>query len=98
MKNLRFGFRFFLLALAVCLSLRPTVNAQASSEVGARSEQSASANGSPQPAESSGEDTEQFKHSGSVRFLSRITGLSTEGAYWLAVIFNFAIVAGLIVW
>jgi F-type H+-transporting ATPase subunit b len=33
-----------------------------------------------------------------VKLLSRITGLSLEGAYWLAVLLNFAIVAGLIAW
>jgi len=30
--------------------------------------------------------------------LARITGLSIDAAYWLAVILNFAIVAGLIAW
>jgi len=98
MKNPRFGLWFVLLTLAMCLSLRPGVNAQASAEEGARTEQGAAANESPKPAESSADDTEQFKHSASVRFLSRITGLSLEGAYWLAVIINFAIVAGVIVW
>lgn len=52
-----------------------------------------------QSREESGEDeTAQFKHSASVRMLSKITGLSLDGAYWLAVILNFAIVAGLIAW
>jgi F-type H+-transporting ATPase subunit b len=49
--------------------------------------------------DNSGEDeTTQFKHSGSVHRLSRITGLSDEGAYWLALIINFAIVVGVIAW
>lgn len=49
--------------------------------------------------QSSGEDeTAQFKHSASVRLLSRITGLSDDGAYWLAVFINFAIVVGVIAW
>ena len=98
MKNRRFRFLFLLLALAACLMMRSGVYAQSSSEEGAHAEQNAPANESPKAAESSGEDTEQFKHSGSVRFLSRVTGLSLEGAYWLAVIINFAIVAGVIVW
>jgi len=98
MKNLRFRFWFLLLALAACMMMRSGVYAQSASEEGTQAEQNAPANESPKPAESSGEDTEQFKHSGSVRFLSRITGLSLEGAYWLAVIINFAIVAGVIVW
>ncbi len=47
------------------------------------------------PAE---DETTPFKHSPSVKFLSRITGLSIDGAYWLAVVLNFAIVAGVIFW
>ena len=57
----------------------------------------AAPNASPEP--NSGEDeTAQFKHSASVQLLSRITGLSLDGAYWLAVLLNFAIVVGLIAW
>lgn len=47
------------------------------------------------PAE---DETTPFKHSASVKLLSKITGLSIDGAYWLAVILNFAIVAGVIFW
>jgi len=42
--------------------------------------------------------TSQFKHSASVRFISRITGLDLEYAYWFAMLLNFAIVVGVIVW
>jgi F-type H+-transporting ATPase subunit b len=69
------------------------------------SKQNAPANAAPNPAPepgsepNSGEDeTAQFKHSASVQLLARITGLSIDGAYWLAVCLNFAIVAGLIAW
>jgi F-type H+-transporting ATPase subunit b len=65
------------------------------------STQNAPANAAPNPSPepNSGEDeTAQFKHSASVQLLSRITGLSLDGAYWLAVILNFAIVVGLIAW
>jgi F-type H+-transporting ATPase subunit b len=65
------------------------------------STQNAPANAAPNPSPepNSGEDeTAQFKHSASVQLLSRITGLSLDAAYWLAVILNFAIVVGLIVW
>jgi len=49
--------------------------------------------------ETSNEDeTAQFKHSDSIRLLAKITGLSLDGAYWLAVLLNFAIVAGVIAW
>src|SRR5438876_10315845 len=61
-------------------------------------EQNASANAGSKPSESGEDETAQFKHSASVKLLSRITGLSPEGAYWLAVLLNFAIVACLIAW
>ncbi len=50
------------------------------------------------PQQKSEDETEQFKHSASVKLLSKITGLGLDAAYWLAVILNFAIVAGLIAW
>src|SRR5438270_2121361 len=64
-------------------------------EQGATSAQSAPGNAAPEKTE---DETAQFKHSASVKLLSRITGLSNEGAYWLAVVLNFAIVAGAIAW
>lgn len=75
--------------------------AQSSTEPATSSQQNAPANAAPNPSpepQSGEDDTVQFKHSASVQFLSRITGLSLDGAYWLAVILNFAIVAGLIAW
>jgi F-type H+-transporting ATPase subunit b len=49
--------------------------------------------------ETSGDDeTTPFKQSASVQLLSKITGLSLDGAYWLAVVLNFAIVAAVVVW
>jgi F-type H+-transporting ATPase subunit b len=50
------------------------------------------------PEDNSKDETAQFKHSASVKMISRLTGLSMDGAYWLAVGVNFAIVAGLILW
>ena len=44
------------------------------------------------------DETTQFKHSASVRMLAKITGLSLDGAYWLAAILNFAIVVGVVAW
>jgi F-type H+-transporting ATPase subunit b len=61
-------------------------------------EHTAPASTNSKPSESSEDETSQFRHSASVKLLSRITGLSLEGAYWLAVLLNFAIVAGLIAW
>ncbi|MGA2697033.1 MAG: ATP synthase F0 subunit B [Terriglobales bacterium] len=49
--------------------------------------------------EAAGEDdTAQFKRSGAVQFVARITGLDMEHAYWLCVVLNFAIVAVAIFW
>jgi len=50
------------------------------------------------PEDNSHNETVQFKHSASVMFLARITGLSMDGAYWLAVGLNFAMVVGVIAW
>jgi len=87
-----------LLLLAGNLLVPRHLAAQEAGTNGARSEQNAPANASPKPSEGGEEETAQFKHSASVKLLSRITGLSLEGAYWLAVVLNFAIVAGVIVW
>jgi F-type H+-transporting ATPase subunit b len=49
--------------------------------------------------EAAGEDEQaQFKHSASVQLVARLTGLSLEHAYWLCVLFNFAVIAGTIVY
>jgi F-type H+-transporting ATPase subunit b len=49
--------------------------------------------------EAAGEDqTAQFKQSYSVRLLARFTGLSPHHAYWLSLLLNFGVIAGLIVW
>lgn len=41
---------------------------------------------------------EHLKKSPSVEWIARHTGLSLEGAYWLAVLLNFAVVFGVIFW
>lgn len=61
----------------------------------ATADQAKSGESKEAPAE---DETTPFKHSPSVKLLARITGLSIDGAYWLAVILNFAIVAGAIFW
>jgi F-type H+-transporting ATPase subunit b len=87
-----------LVVFAAFLAIPVHSFAQRSGAEGVRPEQNAPANASPKPEDSSGQETEQFKHSASVKLLSRITGLSLEGAYWLAVLLNFAIVVGVIAW
>jgi F-type H+-transporting ATPase subunit b len=44
------------------------------------------------------DDKAEFKQSPSVRFIARITGLSTGNAYLLSVLLNFAVIAGAIFW
>ena len=49
--------------------------------------------------EAAGEDqTAQFKQSYSVRLLARLTDLSPRHAFWLSLLLNFGIIAGLIIW
>jgi F-type H+-transporting ATPase subunit b len=49
--------------------------------------------------EAAGEnDHDAFKHSPSVQFVARHLGVGVETAYWILIVVNFAIVAGLIVW
>src|SRR5438094_10339097 len=52
-----------------------------------------------QSREAAGEDAqEQFKHSRSVQFVSRITGLTLEHAYWLSRQLTCRMVAGVTRW
>jgi len=81
-------------------ALLPSGLAWAQSGEPEQSERSAeNAPGNAAPEQKSQEDqAEQFKHSPSVRFLGKITGLGTEGGYWLAAGLNFLIVVGVIWW
>jgi len=40
----------------------------------------------------------EFKQSASVQVIKRVTGLSLQGSYWLAVVLNFVVIAAVIVW
>jgi F-type H+-transporting ATPase subunit b len=54
-----------------------------------------------QSREAAGEEKdemEEFKHSGSVRLISRITGLNLQQSYWLSVVLNFAVIAAVVIW
>ena len=99
MRNSVLRFKVLMLVFAACLFLRPLVPAQEStpSSKEQRSEQTAK---SDLKAEETGsaDETAQFRHSGSVHLLSRLTGLSEDHAYWLAVLINFGVVVAAIVW
>ena len=44
------------------------------------------------------DEMEEFKHSASVGLISRLTGLNLQQSYWLSVVLNFAVIAGVIFW
>jgi F-type H+-transporting ATPase subunit b len=44
------------------------------------------------------DETAKFKQSASVRWLSKLTGGNLQHAYWLAMLLNFAAVAGVLFW
>jgi len=75
-------------------------------QAGSREEPNVNAGGpsqelAQQSREAAGEEkgeNEEFKRSGSVQFLARVTGLSLEHAYWVAVLLNFAVIAIAIIW
>ena len=51
--------------------------------------------------EAAGEEKDEmdvFKHSSSVGWISAHTGLSLQQSYWLCVVLNFAVIAGIILW
>ena len=99
MRNFLHSLRVLVLLFAACFCLRPLVLAQESS-VTTQEQRSEQTSAPDLKAEESGsaDETAQFRHSGSVRLLSRLTGLSPDGAYWLAVFINFGVVVVAIVW
>lgn len=44
------------------------------------------------------DEMDEFKHSPSVQAVHRITGLSVQNSYWACFIFNFVVIAGVIIW
>jgi F-type H+-transporting ATPase subunit b len=100
---------FLVVALAGCIASGVRGLAQASDAPTSPAPSSSQARDANKPRlgrqlaeesrEAAGEDdTAQFKQSGAVRFVAKITGLNMEHAYWLCVILNFAIVAGAVFW
>lgn len=54
-----------------------------------------------QSREAAGEEKDEmdeFKHSGSVQLVARLTGLNIQQSYWLCIIFNFVVIAGVLIW
>jgi len=105
MTRLLTSKRIAALTLFFVLALVGHGSAKAS-QTGSREEPNVNAGGpsqelAQQSREAAGEEkgeNEEFKRSGSVRFLARVTGLSLEHAYWVAVLLNFAVIAVAIIW
>ena len=97
-RTFRFGFVLLFALLFLGANLALTQESQKPEPTALPSTQNAPANAAPAHGQSEEDETAQFKNSSSIRFISRLTGLSTNGAYWAAVTTNFAIVVGLIVW
>ena len=92
------GFILLLLAGAVSLSAQEQKPAnQSSPQAGAKPGQSGP-EAYAKDVEKTGSESEAgedaFKHSAAIKMLARLTGLSIENAYWLAVIINFVIMFG----
>ncbi len=54
-----------------------------------------------QSREAAGEGKDEmaeFKESASVQMIAKLTGLNLQQSYWLSVIFNFVVIAALILW
>jgi F-type H+-transporting ATPase subunit b len=105
----RHAVRYYLTVLAltsVLTAVPPGVSATVSWGTGAAGQESTDQSSprheltkeSKQAAGEESSGTEEFKKSPSVKFLARVTGMSLEHAYWLAVLLNFAVIAGAVVW
>lgn len=44
------------------------------------------------------DEMEEFKHSPSVQLVHRLTGLSVQSSYWACFIFNFVVIALVLIW
>lgn len=44
------------------------------------------------------DEMDEFKHSPSVQAVHRITGLSVQNSYWACFVFNFVVIAAVIIW
>src|SRR5207244_13138449 len=88
------------LFLLITVTAQPRANASTAKFTAEEAAQSSTNSElAKQAREAAGEDDQQqFKHSGSVQFVSRITGISLEIAYWMSIVMIFASVGGVLVW
>jgi F-type H+-transporting ATPase subunit b len=95
------------LLLASCMSWMPVLAQEqppapehqpASSDPSQRGIGAQLAHESNEAAGEEKDETEQFKHSSSVRAISRLTGLNLQQSYWLSMFLNFAVIFGIVFW
>jgi F-type H+-transporting ATPase subunit b len=105
-RTLRFVLRLAVAAflLVNCFVLAGRAAAQAPSSSATPPQRSNSPSGPStsqqlvrETREAAGED-DQFKHSPSVQFVAKLTGLDLEHAYWVCVLLNFVVVAAVLFW
>ena len=53
---------------------------------------------SAKPAHKASNEEDEFRQSASVKWLARVTGMQPLTVYWVSVVINFVIIAGLIAW
>ncbi len=99
MKRKLLGVAAFLCVAVVLSFVSAPAFSQSADDRAVSSQQSSEGSNQGSKEQNSGEDeTAQFRHSPSVHLLARITGLSDDGAFWLAVLINFVIVVGVVAW
>lgn len=90
--------KFLTLIATAWIAFAPALAAQSANSSAASTAENPPSSVAPEHGNTSEDETAQFKHSSSVQILARVTGLNLQQAYWLAVVLNFAIIAGLIAW
>jgi F-type H+-transporting ATPase subunit b len=99
---LRLAVATFLLVNCFVFAGRATAQAPSSSATSPQRSNNPSRQGTSQQLvretrEAAGED-DQFKHSPSVQFVAKLTGLDLEHAYWVCVLLNFVVIAAVLFW
>jgi len=99
--------RIGILALLICSASLVSLRAQQAPATPEQNQSTDSVRMTPgrqlahESREAAGEEKdemEEFKHSGSVQAIHRITGLSVQQSYWASVLLNFVAIAALIIW
>ncbi|HYM76475.1 MAG TPA: ATP synthase F0 subunit B [Candidatus Dormibacteraeota bacterium] len=100
--TLRIGMLALLLSCGAMVSVRAQESKPAPEPSGSEAQRTTPgrelAHGSKEGAGVEKDEMEEFKHSASVQLISRLTHLNLQQSYWLSVVLNFAVIAGVIIW